>query len=128
MPHVLEITEENAHAAIPPYLRQKVEDAPTERKKKSRVFDGNAERVFRDLEEYAVGATADQLIEQREKEDNDGLPKVNQVAPVLSNLRAEGIIIWSGKRLTRMGKPANVHVIAEGGKQKLLSQLARTIN
>lgn len=123
MPTCLEITEENAHANIPPYLRPKVE-APKKIKKRS-SSEVMADRVFLLLEGSDIGFTSDEATLRVEEEDADGVPKTNKVAPALSKFKDDGIVEWRGKRLTRNKSLANVNYLVENARARFAAAYSR---
>ncbi len=59
MPHVLEITEENAHAALPPYLRPKPEIKKEAKVKRRFAKEAIEEMVLQYFKDASEPLTAD---------------------------------------------------------------------
>lgn len=71
------------------------------------------------------GLLADEAIAIREEENGDGKPAVNQVAPIFSRFKKYGIAIWKGKRPTRLGSIAHVHVLVANARDIFRSVYGR---
>jgi hypothetical protein len=78
----------------------------------------NHDRVYFYLENSPQGLTADGAIELMEIEDGDGIPKVNLVAPVLTEFCTWGIVKRIGTRSTRMGKSAQICILTEDAQER----------
>lgn len=71
-------------------------------------------RIMRFLKSSPV--TADECAMYCEEEDNDGKPKINSCAPVLTKFKEDGIVALVGRRPTRNGSSARVHALTDQGQ------------
>jgi hypothetical protein len=85
----------------------------------------NEDRVYAYLKLFPLGMTADEGVERMEKEDSDGVPKVNQVAPVLSKFKKFDIVRWSGTRPTRSSGTAHVNVLTDNSEAIFFNTFGR---
>ena len=87
---------------------------------KTSGFTKNLKRIVQYLKDAGLkGLIADEGIERMEREDADGKPKVNCVAPIFTSLKKVGAIQAIGRRLTRHGSTATVYTLVPNYEQIL---------
>lgn len=87
-------------------------ERPTRVRGLTQDADSNEDRAyFYLLDAGDKGMIADEAIAVRERENGDGKPAVNQVAPVFSSFKKNGLTICRGRRKTRLGSVASVHIL-----------------